>query len=433
LSRLHHSDRDDPSELGSPGGVDRPGQPGSGTATSDSLLRELARISRAPSRRARSPELAAGERLGRFHIVSKLGQGGMGAVYEGEDRALGRRVALKVLAHAQAGDDELRRRFLREARSAASVTHPNIAAIHDVGEDQGRSFIVMELVHGRTLRALLAGGPLPVPDALRVAEEMARALSRAHEAGIVHRDLKPDNVMIADDGHAKLLDFGLAKCVDPGAALVTEPAGDCFTTAEEAFVGTRAYMSPEQILGRKVDARSDVFSFGVTLYEMVTGRRPFEGHARADPDPPSRIVAAIPAWLERVISRCLRLDPALRYSGGAELLADLERPRPRRARPLWALAAAGLAGALAAWLGAGGEARLAAPAASPTASAAEAPSAPSPAPAVGSAAPSARSPLPPAGPRASPATKSPGRPASPMPQASTGPSAEAPPVPPKLW
>jgi eukaryotic-like serine/threonine-protein kinase len=390
--------------------VERQSGPGTSAVTSDPLLGEIARISGAPLRRMHAPELLPGERLGRFHIVSKLGQGAMGAVYEAEDRTLGRRIALKVLL---IDDDERQRRFTREARSAAAVTHPNIAMILDVGEDEGRAFIVMELVRGRTLRGLLAGGPLPIADAVRFADGIARGLARAHAAGIVHRDLKPENVMVADGGDVKLLDFGLAKCVDPGAALVTEPSGEAFTTGEEGRVlGTPPYMSPEQILGRKVDARSDVFSFGVMLYEMVTGRRPFEGRTRQDPVPPSRVDARTPAAVERIILRCLRTDPQQRYGHGAELLADLgpvltstARPELRRALLPWILAAAAIvaAGVLAVGYRAGPSPERAAPSASPPASASapEAESASNPA-----------SPRPSASVAAPPATTNPARPVS---------------------
>jgi serine/threonine-protein kinase len=275
----------------------------------------------------------------------------MGIVYEAEDRTLGRRVAVKVLTAAPPEhDDEWRRRFLREARSAAALTHPNIAAIHEVGEDEGRPFIVMELVPGRTLRALLADRPLPMPEAVRLAVAMAQGLSAAHAAGIVHRDLKPDNVMVVEGGAAKLLDFGLAKCVSPGAPALTVPDDDWFTTTGQGPVcGTPAYMSPEQILGRKVDARSDVFSFGVMLYEMVTGKRPFGGRSRQDPVPPSRVVAAIPDGLERLILRCLCADPRERYADGAALLADLEALKNKRRKSTllsWTVAAVAAGGLL---------------------------------------------------------------------------------------
>jgi tetratricopeptide (TPR) repeat protein/predicted Ser/Thr protein kinase len=290
-----------------------------------------------------------GDTLGRFKVLSELGRGGMGVVYAAEDSTLGREVALKVLPTS--GDDERRGRFLREARAAAGLTHAGIATIYDVGEAAGHVFIAMELVRGRTLRAVLDERPegdraLPLAEALRVGREIARALAKAHERGVVHRDLKPENVMLAEDGQVKLLDFGLAKRCEP------EPAGQSgvMTTEAGRVLGTPSYMSPEQSKGRPVDARSDVFSLGVMLYELCTGARPFAranvielfiALDRDEPPPPSTLDARVPLAVEHVILRCLRKDPAARYADAGAVLHDLELlsarasgfPKGARSRP----------------------------------------------------------------------------------------------------
>ena len=307
---------------------ERPSDPtleASGTITPDAFLAEVARI--APrSAPTSDPPLHAGETIGHFVIERELGRGGMGVVYAAEDVTLGRTVALKVLP---VSDDEGRRkRFLREARAAAALTHPGIAMIHEIGEFAGRVFIAMELVRGETLRARMAKGALPIADTLTLARDIARALARAHERGVVHRDLKPENVMIGEDGPIKLLDFGLAKPIVAGDLATATTA-----TENGRLLGTPTYMSPEQAKGREVDVRSDVFSFGVMLYEMLAGRRPFAGASvvelfialdRVEPAPPSRGNPGVPAALERVVLRCLRKDPAQRYADAGALLRDLE-------------------------------------------------------------------------------------------------------------
>jgi serine/threonine-protein kinase len=337
--------------------------------TPDSFLAEVARIPSRADVPLPGPVPRPGDRLGRFTLLSEIGRGGMGVVYAAEDSTLGREVALKVLPTC--GDDERRRRFLGEARSAAALTHTGIATVYDVGEVEGHVFIAMELIRGRTLRAALDQRALPLPEALRIAREIARALRKAHARGVIHRDLKPENVMIADDGQVKLLDFGLAKrshAVEVsslgGVSTEVAPTGDGphvttggMRTEEGRVLGTPGYMSPEQAKGRPVDARSDVFSFGVMLYELCTGARPFAGatpaelFARLDqdePEPPSRRDPSVPAALERVILRCLSKDPAARYAHGGEVLVELDGcaagPPPwRRALRLAAGAAAVLA------------------------------------------------------------------------------------------
>ena len=279
-------------------------------------------------RRSEQPGQRDPERIAHFRIVERIGRGGMGIVYRAQDEKLGRAVALKVLPPGFEQDRDRRSRFIREARAAAAVAHPNIATIHEIGEDDGRVFIAMELVEGVTLRSMLEKGPLPPANAVRIGLQVARALAKAHAAGVVHRDLKPDNVMVGEDLHAKVLDFGLAKVTGPGASAAETPSaierGET-ATREGVLLGTPQYMSPEQAKGRPIDARSDVFSLGILLYEMVAGRRPFDGVSVAeviiaidrDPPPPlTSIVGTLPAGLVRVIDRCLEKDAGRRYADG---------------------------------------------------------------------------------------------------------------------
>src|SRR5215510_8810217 len=222
--------------------------------------------------------LPSGTRLGPYEIVAPLGAGGMGEVYRARDTRLGREVAIKVLPAALSADPERLKRFEREARSASSLNHPNIVTIHDIGTEGGVSYIAMELVKGEPLRAeLMGGGALPVRQVLQLGAQIAEGLAKAHAAGIVHRDLKPENVMLTEDGHVKILDFGLAKLTQPegSEAGVTMAPTVSGATQEGVVVGTAGYMSPEQATGGAVDYRSDQFSFGSILYEMATGRRAF--------------------------------------------------------------------------------------------------------------------------------------------------------------
>jgi serine/threonine-protein kinase len=285
-----------------------------------------------------------GQLLKQFRIVGKLGEGGMGVVYKALDETLRREVALKVLPEELAGDEERRRRFLREARSAAAVTHPNIATVYEIGEADGHVFIAMELIAGRTLRELIDGG-MPHADALRVAKEVARGLARAHEKGVVHRDLKPENVMVTDDGGVKILDFGLAKLHEP-TSRDAAPANASHMTVEGRIMGTPGYMSPEQAEGRSdVGAPSDVFSFGVMLYEMLAGARPFSGASsiavlyavmHVEPAPLASVVADLPPELVAVVDRCLKKRPAERFQSGRELMVELggEGSQRLEGRPL---------------------------------------------------------------------------------------------------
>jgi formylglycine-generating enzyme required for sulfatase activity len=286
--------------------------------------------------------LAPGTRLGSYEVVAPLGAGGMGEVYRARHLKLGREAAIKVLPAELASDLERLRRLEREARAASALNHPAIVTIYDVDEDAGTRYIAMELVEGVTLRARLRDGPLPVQEALRLAAGIAEGLARAHEAGIVHRDLKPDNVMITRDGHPKLLDFGLAKQVASADQAESELATVSRTTRAGVVLGTVPYMSPEQAAGRPVDHTSDQFAFGVMLFEMLCGRRPFLGDSVAavlgailrDPPPPLRSIRPeAPRSVATVVDRCLAKDKARRYPSTAELrdalhaCQDSMRPR----------------------------------------------------------------------------------------------------------
>lgn len=266
--------------------------------------------------------------IAHYRLLARIGSGAMGIVYRAEDTKLRRTVALKVLHPEVADKPDRRRRFLREGRLAAAVTHPCIATVFEVGEADGRVYIAMELVEGELLSTKLKAGPLPYVQALRIAREIARGLARAHEAGVIHRDLKPDNVLIGADDIVKILDFGVAK---PTEALTAE-----FTdikTQHGTLVGTPAYMSPEQAAGRNIDARSDIFSFGVVLHEMLTGKRPFAGDTwqeviisiNRDPvEPVSKRRPDVPADLDHLLARCLVKSPLDRYRKCRDLLEDIE-------------------------------------------------------------------------------------------------------------
>ncbi len=279
--------------------------------------------------------LEPGEELAQYRVESKIGEGGMGDVYLAHDMRLRRPVALKVLAAERFSDLDGKRRLLREARAASALNHPNIVTIYEVGAHSEVDFIAMEYVDGKRLDETAPPGGLNPKDVLRYAVQVADALSKAHSAGIIHRDLKPSNIMVTADGVVKLLDFGLAKGLEsddlPSRALETGAL-----TEAGMVLGTAAYMSPEQAEGRKLDARSDLFSFGTVLYEMATGRRPFSADSRlglltkivnTDPLPPGE-VASVPPGLEKVILRCLRKDPSRRYQTAADLKVELEDLQP---------------------------------------------------------------------------------------------------------
>lgn len=324
----------------------------------DSFLRAVAQ---APATAPPSAEPdRVGTELAKYKIVDELGRGGMGIVYAAEDIKLRRRVALKVLPQRFALDPERRQRFLREARAASAITHRNIATVFDVDEAaDGSVYIAMELVEGRTLREQLKDGPLPVADALRISREVLHGLAKAHETGIVHRDLKPDNVMVTKEGAVKLLDFGLAKPIGTREAALREESVTSSDVATMAgrVLGTPSYMSPEQAKGRPVDERSDIFSFGVLLFEMLSAERPFTADGTValliaiDRDAPAPLSQA-PRWLERIVQRCLEKKPEQRFSNCAELLALLDQ-KPRRSSRSTAFAVVAsvfLAGAIGWWL-----------------------------------------------------------------------------------
>jgi serine/threonine protein kinase len=285
----------------------------------------------------RSPS-GVGRTIDHYLIEAPLGKGGMGLVYRARDIRLGRAVALKLLPPDWTQDPDRRRRFLQEARAACAVNHPALTQIYDVGEDQSDVFITMELVDGRTAEALIQGHELDLAGTLEVAIQLASGLQKAHEAGIVHRDIKPANVMVTPDGHAKLLDFGLARWMD-GATSGPGDVTDLTTLARTQaglVVGTLGYMSPEQARGLPLDRRSDIFSFGVLMYEMTSGQRPFLGataldvlHAIAYEEAPplARLRPGIPADLERAVTRCLKKSPDDRYRDCTDLLTDLGAAR----------------------------------------------------------------------------------------------------------
>src|SRR5712692_10340569 len=324
--------------------------------------------------------LPLGSKLGSYEVLSLLGAGGMGEVYRARDTRLGREVAIKVLPADRMADEDRRRRFVQEARAASALNHPNIVTIHEIESADGNDFIVMEYVPGKTLDTVIPRQGMRLGEVLRIAIPIADAVARAHAAGIVHRDLKPANVMVGPDGTVKVLDFGLAKLVaeeeaDSPKRETRSEGGDAGRFSRPGTVaGTVEYMSPEQATGRKVDARSDVFSFGAMLYEMVTGRRAFAGNSSAEtlaavlreqPKAPSELTPDVPRDLEKVILRCLQKDPDRRFQHMADVKVELQEIKeesdsqptaaqaPARRRRRWWLAAA-LAGALllavAVWL-----------------------------------------------------------------------------------
>jgi serine/threonine protein kinase len=277
-----------------------------------------------------------GQTFSHYSVVSVLGVGGMGEVYLARDTRLARKVALKFLPPQYTRDATRIWRFEREARAASALNHPNIITIYEIGEIAEKHFIVSEYIDGHTLRELLAKGPLAVRDAVEIAIQMAGALAAAHEAGIIHRDIKPENVMLRRDGYVKVLDFGLVKLTERRRSLgeTNVSEGDLGKTHPGAVLGTVRYMSPEQALGQDVDQRSDLFSLGVMLYELLTGASPFKGASSADvldaivhhpPLPPGRLRAEIPAELDRVLGRLLEKDRELRYQTASDLRAVLKR------------------------------------------------------------------------------------------------------------
>src|SRR5713226_5042010 len=276
------------------------------------------------------------EKISHYRILHRLGAGGMGEVYLAEDTLLNRKVAIKLLPADTVADEQAEKRLIKEAQAAAALDHPNICAIHEVGRHGGYSFIVMQYVEGETLAGRMKKSPLEFHEALDIAVQVADGFAEAHSRGIIHRDIKPQNIMITGRGQAKLMDFGLAKATRQKSLAESEAETESLFTEPGMILGTVPYMSPEQVKGEALDARSDIFSFGVVLYEMISGRQPFASESAAatfsailtrELQPLARYSREAPAELERIVSKALRKDKEDRYQTARDLLIDLRSLR----------------------------------------------------------------------------------------------------------
>jgi eukaryotic-like serine/threonine-protein kinase len=270
-----------------------------------------------------------GQTISHYHILEKLGGGGMGVVYKAEDIRLDRLVALKFLPDDLAHDRQALERFRREAKAASALNHPNICTIYDIGEENGRAFIAMEFLDGVTLKHAINGQPMELEKLLEIAIGVADGLNAAHSKGIVHRDIKPANIFVAEVGNAKILDFGLAKYEQP---VIADDQTITVLTGEAQVVGTLPYMSPEQLRGKEIDARSDIFAFGAVVYEMVTGSRAFQRQSNSETiiavnseEPKAFISKDLPQELLKIIDRCLRKRPEERYASMIEVERELKQ------------------------------------------------------------------------------------------------------------
>jgi eukaryotic-like serine/threonine-protein kinase len=334
---------------------------------------------------------APGQKIGPYQIVEQIGAGGMGEVYRAHDERLGRDVAIKVLPPSFSSDPDRLRRFAQEARAAAALNHPNILAIYDIGEWEGAPYIVSELLLGETLRERIKNGALPARKTVDYALQVTRGLAAAHDKGIVHRDLKPENIFLTEDGRAKILDFGLAKLTQPEQGDSASDAATMQVATDAGLVmGTAGYMSPEQVRGKIADQRSDLFSFGAILYEMISGKRAFHGDSPADTmsailkeEPPELSEAArnVPPALERIVRHCLEKNPAQRFQSAGDIAFSLEAlteisttsksgaqamPAPSPAKLRWLLPVVGTFLAVALGLGLYVAGKHSNPAANPT-------------------------------------------------------------------